>query len=487
MKLCSKVSERDINEKEFVEVRKPWIDIEREERRKLEIIIKRPALYDDHPEQYDEIWPDDVEEIWDGERELNEDEIPFTFDNKAKQLVSFGEVARTIKNKISYIGKYRQGTIAMVMNFRKVLFFLIIFKKGGVGVTEALNRFTGNAYAPVYLFCSESGNMTLPIWVKTMILIQNATKELRGCLQSNGRDWKKAVVLNIDNYGVHLNSNLAERYAQIHGIFIRCLLRNCSHIQQPIDQHVGKYFKAILKKLLVGFSYMYEQMCEICEDIDINLSKWRQIVVRIVVQGSRIFQRTENMYILPLSWVNFGLYLPLDGSQDRDINTLHKNSISHSGPDTQQRQREVQHLKNKVTIRKRTGPNVVCFRQWAPVNVPYAIEEASINSHVQLPQSKHLFSLVTSDCLANHRAEFKRMREIFSKDLSDLDIELPSLTTIIRPIDVQCLIKLYTKHGDRYMLADLISNKLMLPQRNNTGQITSLAPQGIISIIILVL
>ena len=84
--------ERELNE--FVEVRKPWIDIEREERRKLKIIIKRPALYDDHREQYDEIWPDDVEEIWDGERELNQDEIPFT-------------VGRTTKDKISYVRKYR--------------------------------------------------------------------------------------------------------------------------------------------------------------------------------------------------------------------------------------------------------------------------------------------------------------------------------------------------------------------------------------------
>jgi len=478
LKLHTQVSQRDINEPEFVDVRASWLKIERDERRKLEIIVKRPVSYNDNPAHWDEIWPDDVEEIWDAERELNEDEIPFTCDTKAKQIVSFGEVARNIKDKISYVGKYRQGTLALVMNFKTILFFILIFKKGGVGVTEALNKLVGTAYAPVYLFCSESGNMTLPLWIKTMILIQNATKQLRGCRQSHGRDWTKAVVLNIDNYGVHLNSNLAESYAQLHGIFLRCLIRNCSHIQQPIDQHVGKYFKSILKKLLSKFSYLYETICQFSDEIDINLSKWRQIVVRLVVKGSQIFQRTQNMYILPLSWVNFGLYLPLDGSKDKDLDTLHKNTICHSDLNKQARQREVKLLMNKVIISKRTGSNVIISRDWTPVRVPYSIAEASKNSHIQ--QSKDIIvNNLREDSLENHRTDFNRMNEIFRKDLSDLNIELPTFNGIIRPVDVHCLIKLYKKYASLTMIHDLRFNKLCLPTRDSTGLIIRLPSLGI--------
>jgi len=177
-------SKRDINERAFVEeARPPWIATERAERRRLKIIISKPEGYDENPEMWNVIWPDDVDEIWEGERELNEDEIPFTIDCKRKQMVRFGEKSRLIKNKISYIGKYRQGTIAMVMNFKRILFVIIIFKKGGVGVTRQLKKMGGHAKHPVYLFCTESGSMTAAVWLKTMILVQNATKNMRRCNQ----------------------------------------------------------------------------------------------------------------------------------------------------------------------------------------------------------------------------------------------------------------------------------------------------------------
>ncbi len=177
------VSQRNINEAEFVQVRKPWIDVERIKRKKLNIIISKPVGYDQNPTRWNVIWPEGVEEIWDGEREINEDEIPFSFDIKNKQIIRFTENSRLVKNKISYIGKYRQGTIAMVMNFKRILFIIIIFKRGGIGVTQKLRHIKGNAHYPVYLFCTESGNMTAPVWIQTMVLLQNATKNMRGCRQ----------------------------------------------------------------------------------------------------------------------------------------------------------------------------------------------------------------------------------------------------------------------------------------------------------------
>ncbi len=301
---------------------------ERKHRRKYDIIVQRPEGYDINPEAFEEIWADGVEEIWDAERELNTDEIPFHMNVKSKQILSFTrrEAARTIKNKVSYIGKYRQGTISMVINYKNVLFVVIIFRKGGVGVTERLNELKGNIYCQLYLFCSESGNMTYKIWLEVMVLIQNATKEMRMCARSDGRDWKKAVVLNIDNYGVHLNSALAENYANIHGIFIRCLLRNCSHLQQPIDQHVGQYFKLILKKSLRKFSFQFNDLANMTSGIAVGLSKWREIVVKLVVMTMSIFNYNKK-YILAKSYVNLGIYLLLNGTQDGLIETLHQDSI----------------------------------------------------------------------------------------------------------------------------------------------------------------
>ena len=116
------ISQRVYNEAQYIDVRAPWLRIERIQRRILKIIISRPPGYDNNPEGYAEIWPDGVQEIWDMMREYNIDEIPFVMELKSKQIVRFGEQARLSKNNIQYLNKYRQGTLTMCINFKEIIF-----------------------------------------------------------------------------------------------------------------------------------------------------------------------------------------------------------------------------------------------------------------------------------------------------------------------------------------------------------------------------
>ena len=276
LKIKASSSDRKMTDDEYLRVRPRYLKFERNFRRSINVIVPRPDNYSD---EHEEIWDDDVMEIWDATREFNIDEVPLQLELRAKQIMGLKERASVVLKGIwKFLGKYRQGTLVIVTNYVGVLFIVIIYK-GGPGVTKKLvETMQGTLGGHVFWVCSESGSMTASIWKQTMNWFQNYTKKLRGCVQINGMDWKKSVVLNVDNYGVHLNDDVAHDYATAYGIFIRCLLRNASQHQQPVDQHVGVLVKKMIKKNLEDWLLSLSDYESYGMTLQYDVHKWRSLI-----------------------------------------------------------------------------------------------------------------------------------------------------------------------------------------------------------------
>ena len=269
---------------DYISKRPEYLQREREFRRQIGVILARPDEYDEY---HEEIWEDGVSEKWDGVRELNLDEVPFNLDMKStKQIVGPDERPSVVRSKgMKYAGKYRQGTLVLVSNFEKIILCVVIFGQGGKRVAKWLECLSGSvADSNVFWECSDSGNMTKWIWRKTLNYLQNKTLDIRGCCKMDGSDWTKPIVLNVDNYIVHLEEGLADQYAAKYGIFCRCLIKNASHLQQPIDQHIGIFVKNHLKKKMERWVVDNERMQAVGSELVFSKQKWRQVVARFVQQ-----------------------------------------------------------------------------------------------------------------------------------------------------------------------------------------------------------
>ena len=241
-----------------------------------------------------------------------------------KQIVALNERRSVVQLKTTKTGKYRQGTLWVLSTFRGILFTVIIFKAGPIVAKQLKEDYGhGNVDTDVYFYCSPSGSMTLKIWEQVMVILQSRTKEMRLCQNMNGEDWKNAIVLNIDNYSVHLNAEIAHRYATRYGIFIRCLLRNASHIQQPIDHHVGQLMKRIIKQKIESWVSKSYRIASLDTCLQVTDPKWRQMVIAFVIQAVRELKDEKYLDVFVAAWINYGLYLMLDGSDDEKIETLH--------------------------------------------------------------------------------------------------------------------------------------------------------------------
>ncbi len=466
-------SDRKMSNEDYIRVRPTYLRKERKFRRNIGIILRKPLDYD---ENCVEIWNDDeIEEIWDAEREFNLDEVPFAFDMDAKQIIAIGERASVLKKNIKFIGKYRQGTLVIISNYKVILLVIIIFKKGGTGVAKKLKKLmSGSSRVRVVLDCSESGNMTGRIWKKTMNLIKNMTKVLRGCYNGNSLDWKKAIVLNFDNYIIHLERELADEYAKLYGIFGRCLIRNASHIQQPIDQHIGIFLKNRIKQNLETWMCNNNRFNSFGQLLDIDTQKWREITARFVLDAVQSIESMQNSHVLTLAWVNYGLFLKLDGSQDGDIETLHKDSITR---DASWRQERTANLIDKVTIRKRIGGTV--NRVYMPLHANYSMHDADANSRVVTHIQAHNLNHLQYDLSQKNQTSLDGFAMDFDKDLTNLSNKLPDLSRLISPYDVLTLKSIYKIHGDEKQLESFFLKELKIPTRDNQGRIITFPSKGI--------
>ncbi len=477
---------------EYIEVRPRYLETERAFRRIVGVILKRPDNYDndENIKQYhEEIWDDGVDEIWDAEREFNLDEVPFTMNTDSKQIVAITKKERASLNlskSLKYHGKYRHGTLVIITNFRKIWLVVIIFSGGGSGVEKKLRKsMQGSVQGKVMWECSESGNMTAAIWKKTLNFFNNLTKTLRGCEKLDSTDWTKAIILNIDNYSVHLEAKIADHYAHFYGIFIRCLLRNASHIQQPIDQHVGIFIRNILIHLLEKVIISNNRYHSFGTELQLNKQKWREMIAGLVVRAIDEIELRKNLCVLVMAWINFGLYLNHNMTEDGNINTLHidgKTRTLH----TKEKRKRTQNCINKVTIKKNPIGYIKRENHIFRDN-NYNIHTANANSRLSTNRIVHnlnshsqnsIFQL-QHDLHDTNENAINKFKQDFENDWTNTKNDLPDLCDVVAPFDVLTLQKMYTEHKSQEEMENLFLTELGIPVRDEHGRIMKTPPSGL--------
>ncbi len=463
-------SDRKLTAEQYIQQRTKYLEIERRFRKTIEVIVKKPQNY--QQDEYEEIWDEEEEYKWDGERELNGDEVPFIIDMTSKQIISEGERAGVLKKGLHKSSKYRQGTLWIISNCFGILMVVVIFPNGGkVVAAKLIKQMLGNLETKVYWVCSKSGSMTTRIWLEVMIMLQNRTKSMRGCQQLSGRDWKKAIVLNLDNYAVHLNVDIAARFAAEYGIFIRCLLKNASHLQQPVDQHIGLLLKRRIKSNIHLWLIRSNRFVAHTKVVKVDAQKWREMVCRFVVDAVAELDHPKYLNIFVLSWVNYGLYLPLDGSADGDINTLHSEARKLN---PMERTLRTQQCINTVIIRKKT--NFTFQREWNTqndVNIRYSIKKACENSNVETAQDDIDLLHLEYDLEIVNEEKLDQFIDAFEKDWTNTNNALPETHEMLCPYEVLALAAIYKVHGNFRLLKNLYINKIGISMRYH-GVITHL-------------
>ena len=445
----------------YMSSRAVYLQVERTFRRKINIIQKYTC-----PQQ------NETKEIWLASLEFNIDEVPFVLNLNNGQVVAWGEDVRVHDQKSAkYASKYRQGTLVIVMNNVSILFILIIFPNGGPGVLRKLQQKAMVYCNKVYVLCSLSGSMTHSVWLQTLNLFQNLTKSIRGCHSVEGTDWTIAIVLSMDNYGVHLDEKLAKDYSKLFGIYMRCLLKNASHFQQPVDQHVGIWIKNLIINNLSTWTNNLNAFYSFGRGVsELKLGKWREFVIRFVAEAIQKIETVANRIVLIFAWVNLGVYLPLDGSLDGDDTTLHRNSVYRTPHDKQLRAQE---LLSRVTL-----PDGARVQSRLQTRVRYSLRNANENSRPTIYIGNQYLQLLKMDLYYLNKDMLQNFDTIMSTDFTDLRQKLPCSYNIITTSDVLTLRDMYSKYRP-LEVNTLFTSKLGIPYRHVNGTVIARPTRGI--------
>ncbi len=276
-------------------------------------------------------------------------------------------------------------------------------------------------------------------------------------------------MLNVDNYSVHLDEKVAEEHANLYGIFVRCLLRNASHIQQPIDQHVGIFVKNNIKRKIESWIAECNTFNQLGSELKYDKQKWRSLIARFVSDAIQEIQQNQNKDVLTSSWCNYGLFLMTDGSEDGNITNLHRDSVWR--PERWKNGR-AQDLIDKVTIKTRAGATI--FREHVALHVTYSMQEANSNSKPVIKPSKRVLrNHIQRDVQKKNILEVQEFHKKFQRDLTNVANELPVMD-IVTPFHVMTLKTMYIKYGRADMMQDLFVNQLGLPWRDDNGALMRL-------------
>eukprot|EP01083_Nonionella_stella_P020894 57963_1 len=140
-----------------------------------------------------------------------------------------------------------------------------------------------------------------------------------------GRNPKQNVILYSDNCSSHSTEQAKRTYARIWKVHERPLTANATHVQQPIDQHIGKYLQEKMQ------DYYWKFGERLLDDVDNGLRPKgkkvgsKELRALTCQWADQAFTQSKNHpNLFKHSWINFGLYLPLSGEKDNDIETIVK-------------------------------------------------------------------------------------------------------------------------------------------------------------------
>lgn len=274
-------SDRKVILPQYMAARPRYLAAERPVLRELRLIRDRPPNYD--PNTHIEIWPDGVARKVDGRLVVNFDEVPFTINWATKQLVAKGERISLCRSALNQLKKYRTGTIGIFMTVEEILLVVLLYRKtGGPNVRHRLHKLGQTDESQLLVLGSDTGTMDGTTWPLCLEALATVTKERRGVVDETGSDWKYALALYVDNYSVHCNKAVSDDMALRHGIYIRLLLRNCSHIQQPVDRNIGIAFKNMYRALMLEWAFDLQTMETVGSLPDVGGPKFIEMSIGVV-------------------------------------------------------------------------------------------------------------------------------------------------------------------------------------------------------------
>ncbi len=250
----------------------------------------------------------------DGKLVVNFDEIPFSIKYGQNQYVRQGERIALDKATMHRLKKYREGTIGMFLAPGEVLLIIIIYRKAaGSKVRSRLERLNTSGTANIFVCGTKSGSMTSEVWPLAIEMLAKVTRERRGVVELCGTreprseddspsgadasrdtddekedetppgydDWQYGLALYVDSYRVHLERSVALSARDRFGIYIRPLLRNASHLQQPVDRNVGKMYKDLYRRILLNMNGEWLNLLLLgLADRNVDIAKWEQLCTR---------------------------------------------------------------------------------------------------------------------------------------------------------------------------------------------------------------
>ena len=265
---------------------------------------------------------------WDRDRVYNGDEVPLNMLSFCKQITGPNERVSIIKPPIVGHNKYRDGTLVPFLSGH-ILLFCVLILHGGSTVRTELRGYSGLFKKWLYITCNAKAYVDNKMWVEILKEFAYRTRDIRGTTFF-GRTPQYDITLFTDNCSGHSTQSQKDRLIEREKIHERDLIPNATHIQQMVDQHVGVTIKNKAKK-------EYRRRCEnIMDDIDsgakpenfkVDSKGKRRMLVECVYEAVRdVGENHKGM--IEKSWQNFGLDLPMDGSKDGDVNTLHRDGVS---------------------------------------------------------------------------------------------------------------------------------------------------------------
>ena len=112
-------------------------------------------------------------------------------------------------------------------------------------------------------------------------------------------------------------------YKQNWKICERSLIANATHCQQPVDQHVGSFIQDYVANKYWHFGESLLDEIDVGKRLEsdkVGIREMRKHICEWTDQAIVAANKQSNL--LRHAWTNFGLYLPLDGSKDGDIDTI---------------------------------------------------------------------------------------------------------------------------------------------------------------------
>ena len=445
-------SDRKLTLDQYIFARIDYLRTERVFWRQTGIIVDRPDDYDQNGDSHEEVWTDNELQKVNGSNVCNVDEVPFNIDFQSGNIIMRGERSNINCTQLRHISKYRKGTFVIVMNCGKVLLIMVIFmvSSGGEEIRARMNEWAGNLGAKIIWAVAEKGSMNGRTWIILLRALANISKKLRGCTNLDGRDWTRALLLYADNYGVHLNDVVAQAFAANYGIFIRCLIRNASHIQQPVDQNVGQLIKVWLVVMIEEWVCELERLHNCGSDYVVDKQTWREYVVGFVSRCIVRINSDEFKHVILSSWINFGLHLPLDGSLDGDRSTLQVQHLDKKRNEREHRRKYKKIWKIVNIPRRRRGAFTVTRR----INLDaihqiaerYTLRKSEENGVDASTQNSFKLVMIRLDLAEKYKKKLQNIEIQAQQDFSRIRTQYPRLKNLISAQELASVEFIYAKY-----------------------------------------